>query len=135
MLTAFHQHINAGCYNLGRMNGTQVCVSIPGKPYTRPQTTRTLAPSIPVTPAPVPTDVANGTNIYCGRYYQAQLGNDCNLLVIKFGIALADFIFLNPQINENCTNLLADDDYCVQAVGDSKSALYPDLSCLLMRPT
>lgn len=102
------------------MNGTQVCVSIPGKSYTRLQTTRTLAPSIPGTPASVPTDVANGTNIHCGRYYQTELGNDCNLLIIKFGIALADFIFLNPQINENCTNLLADDNHCVQKVGDSK---------------
>lgn len=31
-----------------------------------------------------------------------------------------DFIFLNPSINANCTNLFADESYCVQAVGDSK---------------
>ncbi|KAL8653777.1 MAG: hypothetical protein Q9226_003712, partial [Calogaya cf. arnoldii] len=29
-----------------------------------------------------------------------------------------DFVFLNPGINSNCTNLLADESYCVQAVGD-----------------
>ncbi|KAL8857173.1 MAG: hypothetical protein Q9178_006228 [Gyalolechia marmorata] len=31
---------------------------------------------------------------------------------------MADFVFWNPSINANCTNLLADESYCVQAVGD-----------------
>ncbi|KAI8231929.1 LysM domain-containing protein [Colletotrichum sp. SAR 10_86] len=38
---------------------------------------------------------------------------------MKFGISLTDFVFLNPAINENCTNLYAEESYCVQAVGDS----------------
>ncbi|KAJ3957715.1 hypothetical protein N0V92_005734 [Colletotrichum tropicale] len=37
---------------------------------------------------------------------------------MKFGISLTDFVFLNPAINENCTNLYAEESYCVQAVGD-----------------
>jgi len=101
------------------MVGDQVCVGIPGTPYTPPPST-TLAPSIPVTPAPIPTDVAAGTNTYCGRYYKAILGDYCNLIVMKFGISLDDFVFLNPAINANCTNLFAEESYCVQPVGNRK---------------
>jgi hypothetical protein len=100
------------------MNATQVCFSVPGRPYTTPAPT-TLAPTIPITAAPVPTDIADGINQYCGRYYQAKLGDYCNMIVIKFGISLDDFVFLNPVINANCTNLFAEESYCVQAVGDS----------------
>ncbi|KAF8252101.1 LysM domain-containing protein [Wilcoxina mikolae CBS 423.85] len=114
---AWNPTINAGCYNIDRMNGTQVCVSVPGRPYTAPALT-TLAPTIPITAAPVPTDVAEGINQYCGRYYQAKLGDYCNMIVMKFGISLDDFIVLNPVINTNCTNLFAEESYCVQAVGD-----------------
>ncbi|KAH6653368.1 hypothetical protein BKA67DRAFT_593299 [Truncatella angustata] len=109
--------INAGCQNLDKMIGDQLCISKPGEPYVSPGST-TLAPSVPTTAAPQPTNVASGTNTYCGRYYEAQLGDYCNLLIMKFSISLADFIFLNPAINANCTNLYAKESYCVQAVGD-----------------
>lgn len=49
------------------------------------------------------------------------------MIVIKFQITMDDFVFLNPGINSNCTNLLADESYCVQAVGDSK---LPSLLCV-----
>lgn len=78
----------------------------------------TLQPSVPLTAAPVPTNVAAETNTYCGRYYTAILGDYCNLIVMKFGISMDDFLFLNPAINENCTNLYAEESYCVQPVGD-----------------
>lgn len=116
-LKAWNPSINAGCYNIDRMIGDQICVGAPGRPYEAPPST-TLAPSVPVTAAPIPTDVAVGTNTRCGRYYKAELGDYCNLLTIRFGISLADFVFLNPAINENCTNLYAEESYCIQAVGD-----------------
>ncbi|KAF8457864.1 LysM domain-containing protein [Kalaharituber pfeilii] len=114
---AWNPSVSTSCSNLAKMVSHQVCVSVPGRPYTTPAPV-TLAPSVPATPAPVPTDVANQTNTYCGRYYQAMLGDYCNMIVIKFGISLDDFVFLNPAINENCTNLFANESYCVQAVGD-----------------
>ena len=43
------------------------------------------------------------------------------MIIIKYGISLEDFLFLNKAVNVNCTNLLADESYCVQPVGDSKS--------------
>lgn len=52
-----------------------------------------------------------------------QTGDYCNLLVLRFGISLSDFTFLNPDINPNCTNLFAQESYCVEPVGDINS--YP----------
>lgn len=101
------------------MVGFSLCVSLPGEPYIAPSPT-TLPPSIPITPAPVPTNVASGTNTYCGTYYEARLGDYCNQVMMKFGISLVDFVFLNTAINENCTNLFAYEAYCVQPVGDRK---------------
>lgn len=117
-MRAWNPSIDAGCYNLNTiMMGHQLCVSKPGERYVSPAPT-TIQPSIPTTPAPVPTDIADQTNPYCGRYYKAVLGDFCNLITMKFGISLSDFRFLNPAINENCTNLFAEESYCVQAVGD-----------------
>ncbi|KAG9799438.1 Six-hairpin glycosidase, partial [Aureobasidium melanogenum] len=70
------------------------------------------------TAASVPTDVATGTNHRCGQFYRAVPGDYCNMLLIKFSISLDDFVFLNPAINANCTNLYAQESYCVRAVGD-----------------
>ncbi|KAI3331384.1 hypothetical protein F4824DRAFT_294880 [Ustulina deusta] len=116
-LKAWNPNINAGCYNIEFMIGDQLCVAKPGTPYLPPPTT-SLAPTIPTTPAPIPTDVAEGTNTDCGLYYRAVMGDFCNQLILKFGITLSDFVFLNPAINDNCTNLFADESYCISAVGD-----------------
>ncbi|GKT97447.1 lysM domain-containing protein [Colletotrichum tofieldiae] len=114
-LLAWNPSINSGCYNL--VVGDQVCIKVPGQPYVTPPPT-TLAPTIPTTPAPVPTNVAIGTNTRCGTYVEVKVGDYCNQLVMKYGISMADFVFLNTAINQNCTNLYALESYCVQAVGD-----------------
>ncbi|KAK8007950.1 carbohydrate-binding module family 50 protein [Apiospora marii] len=118
-LRAWNPVIDAGCYNLKQMEGDQLCVDKPGDaPYVTPGPT-VIAPSIPTTAAPVPTNIAGQTNRYCGRFYEAKLGDYCNLITMRFHISLADFIFLNPAVNENCTNLYADESYCVQPVGQT----------------
>lgn len=116
-LYAWNPSINAGCYNLADMVGTQLCISKPGPEYIEPTETD-VPPITPTTAAPVPTDIADGTTEYCGRFHLAILGDYCNQLVMKYGITLDDFIFLNSAINENCTNLFAEESYCVQPVGD-----------------
>lgn len=115
-----------------RMNGTQICVSAPGKPLPAQKTTGTRNTTVPysnststITSAPVaavPTNVAQQVNPRCGQYYTTVEGDYCNLLVMKFAISLADFLFLNKDVNANCTNLLAQYSYCVKPVGDSKSS-------------
>lgn len=87
-----------GCHNIYRLNGSEICISSPGKPY-EPPPSSTLAPTIAVTPAPLPTNVAVGTNPRCGRYHLTQTGEYCNLICLKYGISLNDFVFLNPALN------------------------------------
>lgn len=43
--------------------------------------------------------------------------------MVKFSISLEDFLFLNQAVNKNCTDLLADQSYCVSPVGPIN--LYP----------
>ncbi|OBT78531.1 hypothetical protein VF21_01031 [Pseudogymnoascus sp. 05NY08] len=116
-LKARNPVINAGCYNMNKLFGTELCVGSPGKTYSTPTVTL-IQPTTATTPAPVPTDVADLTSTYCGKYYMAVTGDYCNLIVLRFSISMPDFVFLNPAINVNCTNLFADESYCVQPVGD-----------------
>ncbi|KAK0736847.1 LysM domain-containing protein [Apiosordaria backusii] len=116
-LLAWNPVLDSGCYNLGQMNGTQLCISAPGEEFMPPGTTD-LASITPTTAASVPSNTAAGSNAYCGRWYSVQIGDYCNLLTLRFAISLQDFIFLNPMLNENCTNLFAEESYCVQPVGD-----------------
>ncbi|OBT52616.1 hypothetical protein VE04_06030 [Pseudogymnoascus sp. 24MN13] len=98
-LKAWNPIINAGCYNMN-------------------QTITLVQPTTATTPAPIPTDVADLTSTYCGKYYMAVTGDYCNLIVLRFSLSMPDFFFLNPAINVNCTNVFADESYCVQPVGD-----------------
>ena len=112
------------------MSGTQICISAPGKPSLAQNTTLTQNATGPypngtsiITSAPVaaiPTNVAQHVNPHCGQYYTTVEGDYCNLLIVKFAISLDDFLFLNKDVNANCTNLLARYSYCVKPVGDSK---------------
>ncbi|KAK3390168.1 hypothetical protein B0H63DRAFT_519403 [Podospora didyma] len=112
-LKAWNVVINAGCYNIEKMVGYQLCISPPGDAYVDP-----IPPAPVTTPAPLPTDMAEGTNPRCARYYQVQPDEFCNLVVMRFGISLEDFYFLNQGLNSNCTNLFAFESYCVGAFGD-----------------
>ncbi|KAF7558463.1 hypothetical protein G7046_g5707 [Stylonectria norvegica] len=72
---------------------------------------------------PQPTNLANGTDPRCGKYYNVTAGDSCADITLQAGIALADFYFLNRGVNKGCTNLLYGESYCVLAVGDIKT--YP----------
>jgi hypothetical protein len=96
-----------------------ICLSPPGDEAfteTNTATTTTTATSSP-TAVPVPTNIANGTNTNCAQYYHVQPGDYCNLVILKFSISLEDFLFLNAGVNSNCTNLYAEESYCVAPVG------------------
>ncbi|KAI1180782.1 hypothetical protein F4777DRAFT_596051 [Nemania sp. FL0916] len=117
LLISWNPALSSGCGNIGRYVGDQICISVPGTPYQDPSST-VLAPTTVTAPVPVPTDVAPGVNDRCGRYYKVMPDEYCNLIVLHFGISLEDFRFLNPDINDNCTNLFAYESYCVLPVGD-----------------
>ncbi|CAI4218948.1 unnamed protein product [Parascedosporium putredinis] len=116
-LYAWNPSINAGCFNLKAMVDTQICVSKPGKAYVSPIQTD-VPSSSPTGAVEVPDDIAQKTTKHCGRYHKAIVGDFCNQLIMKYSISLDDFRFLNPAINENCTNLFAEESYCVKAAGD-----------------
>ncbi|KAF2126083.1 carbohydrate-binding module family 50 protein [Dothidotthia symphoricarpi CBS 119687] len=117
-LKAWNPIINAGCHNLYKMNETSICVSNPGEAYVTPPASPPLAPSTATSAAPVPTNAKDESNRNCGSWYNVEEGDYCNLVTMRYGLSLEDFVFLNPSLNSNCTNLLLDISYCVAPVGD-----------------
>ncbi|KAF1360095.1 hypothetical protein EJ07DRAFT_10620, partial [Lizonia empirigonia] len=99
------------CNKIEKSVGDSICVSPPGDADFKPNPTTTMVttpiPTATPTMAPVPGDLANGTNSRCAKFYQVQPDEYCNLLILKFSISLVDFRFLNQGINDNCTNLFA----------------------------
>ncbi|KDN71454.1 putative LysM domain-containing protein [Colletotrichum sublineola] len=116
-LLAWNPVINPVCSNLNMMNGTTLCIEPPG-PKLPPAATTGIPPSTPTAAAPIPSNTAVGSDKPCGRWYEVEPGDYCNMVTLKFAISLPDFLFLNTGINSNCTNLYAAESYCVQAVGD-----------------
>ncbi|KAJ2991175.1 hypothetical protein NUW58_g2616 [Xylaria curta] len=76
------------CGNIGVSLNDPTCIGKPGVPYASPTVT------IPVK------------------------GDYRNLVCLRFNINLNNFLFLNPAVNVNCTNLFALESYCVVPVSD-----------------
>lgn len=112
-LISWNGNINRDCSNLDQLVASQICISSPegGVPAPTGSATTTVAP--------IPTDIAAGTNTQCAKYYLVSAGDDCSRITVMLGISLEDFYFLNPEVNStNCNNLEAGYSYCVQAVGN-----------------
>lgn len=71
--------------------------------------------------APVPTNAVQNSTSRCAVWYTIQEGDYCEVISIRNSISLKDFYFLNPQLNDGCTDLWLGNAYCVQAVGDIKT--------------
>ncbi|KAI0398850.1 hypothetical protein F4802DRAFT_613319 [Xylaria palmicola] len=118
-LLAWNPSIDLACSNLDKQAGYELCVGNPDPGYVAPTSTSlSVSPTTATSPVAIPTDIANGTTTNCGSYYQAVPGDYCNLLLIRYGLSLGDFLVLNPEVNENCTNLFAYESYCILPVGD-----------------
>ncbi|RDW92950.1 LysM peptidoglycan-binding domain-containing protein [Aspergillus mulundensis] len=120
-LTTWNPILGQDCRHIERSVGDSICVSPPGDdgswtPITIPSAASSTATPIP-TPAPVPTNLANGTVRRCSQYYLVEPGDYCNKIILKYSISLEDFLFLNQGVNQNCTNLFADESYCVSPLG------------------
>ncbi|KAI0543165.1 carbohydrate-binding module family 50 protein [Xylaria digitata] len=114
---AWNPILDLACSNLKKSLGLELCIGSPGPLYTSPTVSIPPVQTTATAPVAIPTDIANGTTTNCGNYYQALPGDYCNKLLVKFGISLSDFQILNPEINENCTNLFAYESYCILPVG------------------
>lgn len=113
--------MGGSCRNLNRSVADEICISPPGnKVWTPPEAatpTSTSSPSSTATAVSIPSNAANGTTDNCAQYYTIEKGDYCNKIIVKFSISLDDFLFLNTGVNKNCTNLFAEESYCVQPVG------------------
>ncbi|KAL2854915.1 hypothetical protein BJY01DRAFT_257326 [Aspergillus pseudoustus] len=115
-LISWNPNINGQCSNLEVMTGTQLCISPPGDTeYPGPNDTITTIAEL----MPAPSNVINGTNLRCARYYEVAPADTYASIAVMMRISLRDFYFLNPEFdNPNCTNLMAGFFFCVQAFGD-----------------
>ncbi|TFK69174.1 hypothetical protein BDN72DRAFT_840792 [Pluteus cervinus] len=108
LFEAINPSINADCTNL--IVGLSYCV-FPTADWnstdTNPTTSTTVA-------APTPTPP--GTTDECYQWYIVQPGDFCGLIESQFDITFAQLQFWNPSLNSDCSNLLADEAYCVNGV-------------------
>ncbi|KAL2752064.1 carbohydrate-binding module family 50 protein [Sodiomyces alcalophilus JCM 7366] len=109
--------LGPACNRMSLSVGDSICLEPHGDEDYTPPTHTPTTPAPEPTAAPVPSNIANGTNEHCAQYYSVQQGDYCNQIVIKFSISLADFLFLNQGVNAECTNLFAEESYCVSPVG------------------
>ncbi|OCL10882.1 carbohydrate-binding module family 50 protein [Glonium stellatum] len=116
-LMAWNVNINDFCSNLNDFINNTLCISNPLGDFTIPANSSPNA-TLVTTAAPTPTNVAPNVTINCGQYYQVQAGDDCSTISLKFGITFSDFVFLNPNVNGNYTNLWLGYSYCIAPVGD-----------------
>ncbi|KAJ5139216.1 uncharacterized protein N7515_004064 [Penicillium bovifimosum] len=122
-LLSWNSDINRECSNLGDFSGKDIYISNPAGDYAIPvpssttSSSATGSQSIITTTASIPSPTVSGTNSKCARYYKIGTGETCDAVVKKSSISISDFLFLNPEINEKCTNLQLGVYYCVQAVG------------------
>lgn len=85
--------------------------TIPGATVTKTgvHATETVAP---------PGPVAFGTTPKCGKCYQVNKGDYCQLIALNFTITVSLFEAINPQIDAGCSNLSPGLYYCVLPTAD-----------------
>ncbi|KFY18003.1 hypothetical protein V492_00218 [Pseudogymnoascus sp. VKM F-4246] len=115
-LLSWNSAIDKTCSNLGTLVDKNICVSNPLGDFSMSSNTRGPT-SVATTAAPIATPTPDGTSSYCGEYFKVGSTDNCATIATKFGIGRDDFLFLNPEVWENCTNLWKDYNYCVKPVG------------------
>ncbi|KAH7346290.1 hypothetical protein BKA65DRAFT_274098 [Rhexocercosporidium sp. MPI-PUGE-AT-0058] len=116
-LQSWNPNLNRQCSNLQDYDNTTICITAPFDIADSSPNNTNPVQSTFTTQAPIPTDIVDGTNTYCGKYHDVVAGDQCGLLSTQYGISLQDFSFLNPEVDANCTNLFLDYSYCVAPVG------------------
>ncbi|KAF9480695.1 hypothetical protein BDN70DRAFT_877257 [Pholiota conissans] len=114
-IVSFNPDLGNGCSNIGGRVGADICISPHGGfPSLGNAPTDISKPTVTITAtAPPPGQTAPGTTSACGAWYLVQPNNFCIQVVLNNSITLDDFLTLNPEVNQNCTNLWADYYYCV----------------------
>ncbi|KAM5468664.1 hypothetical protein MferCBS49748_003422 [Microsporum ferrugineum] len=91
----------------------RVCIRPPGGSYeSQLPVHQSTAASQYYTPAIPPAPTSTGTTASCGRYYEVVAGDQCNTIARHFGITVDEFLTLNTQVDERCSNLWIAYAYC-----------------------
>lgn len=118
-IVGWNPSIDTYCTNL--IAGQDVCVSPPGGTPTLSTiagaTVTQTAVYAASTIAP-PGTVPSGTTRHCGKWYQVQPGDFCQLIALNQTIDISLFEKINPSIDSACSNLLPGDYYCVKPTAD-----------------
>ncbi|RYP60326.1 hypothetical protein DL769_008158 [Monosporascus sp. CRB-8-3] len=118
-IVAWNPIINPYCTNL--LVDHNICVGPPGGVAnftTVPGATATQTAIYATATAARPTPVAEGTTSKCGKYYLVQPGDYCEIVALNQTVPLDMFLGMNPQIDDECSNLLSGFHYCVQPTRD-----------------
>ncbi|CAI7672479.1 unnamed protein product [Penicillium manginii] len=121
-LISWNSEINNQCSNLDKIVGENICASNPMGNYIMPTNTigsssATGTGNVVITTALIPSPTLHGTNSRCGRHHKIGANENCATVEKKFEISKSDFLFLNPEVFTNCTNLQKNVYYCVKPVG------------------
>ncbi|KOC07375.1 hypothetical protein AFLA70_31g004611 [Aspergillus flavus AF70] len=123
-ILAWNPIISSLCDNFHLFYGWEICRGPPGGaievPTGAPTTTSgpTATGVVYSTPAPVPTNAMAGSNHRCGKWYTTKYNDSCTDIAANAGIPYEEWLFLNPDVFANCTNLWDGYAYCVGAVGN-----------------
>jgi len=116
---SYNPSINSRCTNL--LSDVDICISPPGGVWNGTTVAGAIATqtaiyaSATVTP---PGSVGAGTTTSCGKYYQVQSGDYCELIALNNTITVALFEEINPSVDSGCTNLVVGLYYCVYPTAD-----------------
>ncbi|KAI0714387.1 hypothetical protein C8T65DRAFT_644159 [Cerioporus squamosus] len=120
-LLAWNPQLDDYCTNIDTQVGKGICIGPPGGSY-QPSTTLPPVSGSPTAIA-IPTGpIAPGSvRSICGMWYEAVPGDTCPQILQIFQITNDTFYELNPNVNSDCTNLLAGFEYCVGVFGNVTS--------------
>ncbi|KAJ7021251.1 hypothetical protein C8F04DRAFT_271090 [Mycena alexandri] len=122
-LQLYNPSLGSTCQFISQQVGNLICIGPHGGFPDATVTSAPIAPSGTATaPAALPTPTAPGSTAACGEWAMAVAGDFCSTFALKYSVTLADLYTMNPEINGNCTNLLAGSYYCVEP--------YPSFSSL-----
>ncbi|KAJ7467044.1 hypothetical protein FB451DRAFT_1340517 [Mycena latifolia] len=107
MFLSLNPGINSQCTNI--VLGLAYCVFS----IYAPDTSAPMGPLVNVAPGTITAG--------CTQYYTVVSGDSCASIESKFGIMLAQFIAMNPELNSGCTNLALAEGYCVASSNSTTS--------------
>lgn len=113
-LQSFNPGLGTYCQLMALKVGQTICIAPNGGwPNVGAPTSANVPSATPTTFAPIPSPTVNGTTSNCGKYYQVQVGDFCNSVVLNNSISLPDFLTMN--------------------LGDYKKYIYPRRSHCIFR--